>query len=115
VHPPSTLQLVTVAAPTARGRRSIDGRFRDQVRRQSRDRDGGRIGHRPRDSDTAWFPPILLLVVAVGFTVYCLVDIARAAAVRYLSKWAWVLICLISEPLGGIVYLIVGRDNRARP
>ena len=65
-------------------------------------------------ANLAWLPPILVLVVAVGFTVYCLVDIARAAAVRHLPKWAWVLICVLSEPLGGIVYLIVGRDNRAR-
>jgi phospholipase D-like protein len=32
--------------------------------------------------------------------------------VRYLPKWAWVLICLVSVPFGGIVYLIVGREPR---
>jgi hypothetical protein len=56
--------------------------------------------------------PILVLVVAVAFTVYCLIDIARARSVRHLPRWAWVMICLISEPLGGIIYLIFGRERR---
>ena len=50
-------------------------------------------------------------VVAVGFVVYCLIDLARSP-VRYLPKWAWALICVASIPVGGIIYLIVGRDHR---
>jgi len=40
---------------------------------------------------------------------------ARAAQVRYLPKWAWVLICLIQNPLGGIMYLSIGHIGRPRP
>ncbi len=40
-----------------------------------------------------------------------LIDLARSP-VRYLPKWAWVLICLASIPLGGIIYLTVGRRDR---
>lgn len=50
-----------------------------------------------------------LLMVAAGFEVFCLVDLARAEAVRYLPRWAWAIICLVSVPFGGIVYLLVGR------
>lgn len=50
-----------------------------------------------------------LLVVAAGFEAFCLVDLARAEAVRYLPRWAWAIICLVSVPFGGIVYLLVGR------
>lgn len=50
-----------------------------------------------------------LLVVGVGFEAFCLVDLARAEAVRYLPRWARAIICLVSVPFGGIVYLLVGR------
>jgi hypothetical protein len=61
--------------------------------------------------DVSWsaFPPLILFVIVIGFTVYCLVDLVRASTVNYLPKWAWALICVVSEPLGGIVYLLVGR------
>jgi hypothetical protein len=50
-----------------------------------------------------------VIVLAVAFEVFCLVDLVRAGEVRYLPKWAWAIICLISIPLGGIVYLVLGR------
>lgn len=50
--------------------------------------------------------------VAVAFEVFCQVDVWRATEVRYLPKWAWAAICLVSIPLGGIVYLSVGRIRR---
>jgi Phospholipase_D-nuclease N-terminal len=55
------------------------------------------------------------LALAVGFDAFCLADIARAAQVRYLPKWAWALICLIQTPLGGIIYLSIGHIGRPRP
>jgi hypothetical protein len=52
-----------------------------------------------------------LVLVAVGFVVFCLVDVAHAGEVRYLPKWAWAVICVVSVPLGGIVYLVLGRPR----
>jgi nucleoside recognition membrane protein YjiH len=51
-----------------------------------------------------------ILVVAAVFVIYCWIDIARTR-VKYLPKWAWAIICIISVPLGGIVYLLVGREE----
>jgi hypothetical protein len=51
-----------------------------------------------------------LIVILVGFVAYCLYDLSRAR-VRYLPKWVWVIICFLSVPIGGIVYLVVGRDH----
>jgi uncharacterized membrane protein YczE len=66
------------------------------------------------DNSTALtLPPaafVPLLVVTLGFLIYCWVDIARYP-VKYLPKLIWAAICMISLPLGGIVYLIVGRDE----
>ena len=56
--------------------------------------------------------PVLVLVAALD--AYCLVDLARAASVRFAPKIVWVLvILLVSSPLGALIYLFVGRD-RAR-
>ena len=52
-----------------------------------------------------------LVVLAVAFVGFCLFDLSRAT-VRYLPKWAWALVCLVSIPVGGIVYLLIGREHR---
>jgi hypothetical protein len=49
-----------------------------------------------------------LAAAAVAYVVYCWYDLSRSQ-VRYLPRWAWAIICLISIPLGGIIYLVVGR------
>jgi hypothetical protein len=58
----------------------------------------------------AWAPVGVLLL---AFVVYCWVDIARHE-VRYLPKWAWAIIAVMSVPVGGVVYLIVGRESTVR-
>jgi hypothetical protein len=55
----------------------------------------------------AAFAPLALAVVA--WLVYCFIDLSRAR-VRHLPKWAWALVILLSVPVGGIVYLLVGRE-----
>ncbi len=60
------------------------------------------------DLNLAALAPVALL--GLGFVVYCLIDVYRSE-VRGLPKWAWAIICVISVPLGGIVYLIAGRDS----
>jgi ABC-2 type transport system ATP-binding protein len=59
--------------------------------------------------------PMLILLVAVGFAAFCLYDLGRSTEARYLPKWAWALIICISVPLGGIVYLAIGRGPAERP
>jgi hypothetical protein len=56
-----------------------------------------------------------VIVIGAGFVVFCLVDLARAEQVRYLPKWAWGLVCLVSVPLGGIIYLSIGRVRPEAP
>jgi ABC-2 type transport system ATP-binding protein len=56
---------------------------------------------------------IAVAAVAIGFAVFCLVNLSRSR-VRGLPKWAWALIICVSIPWGGLVYLIIGRDP-ARP
>lgn len=62
------------------------------------------------NADIPWAGLIPLLIVVLAFLVYCLIDIARHD-VKYLPKWAWAVICLASIPVGGVVYLMVGKDS----
>lgn len=57
-------------------------------------------------------PLILLLVAYIGF---CWMDIYKAPRTKYLPKYLWALICLLSIPLGGIIYFIVGKDKDIYP
>jgi hypothetical protein len=58
-----------------------------------------------------WAAIAPLVVGAIAFVGYCLFDLARGD-VRYLPKWAWALLCVVSIPVGGILYLLLGRDHR---
>jgi hypothetical protein len=61
-------------------------------------------------------PALVLIPVytaAVAFEAFCLVDLARAEEVRRLPRGAWAIICLVSIPLGGIIYLAAGRVRTA--
>lgn len=52
-----------------------------------------------------------LIVIAVGFVAYCLYDLSRSQ-VRYLPKWLWAIICFVSVPFGGLIYLFIGREPK---
>ena len=57
----------------------------------------------------ALFP---IIVVFLAFDIFCLVDLARVERVRYLPKWAWVLVILfVSSFVGGVIYLILGKER----
>jgi hypothetical protein len=56
-----------------------------------------------------------VVILAVAWEVFCLHDLARADRVRYLPKWGWAIVSLISIPWGGLAYVIFGRDRGAPP
>lgn len=62
-------------------------------------------------SDVSWAAIAPLAVLALAFVVYCWVDINRNE-VKHLPEWAWAIIVLISIPIGGIIYLAIGRESR---
>jgi len=54
----------------------------------------------------------LFAIGAIGiFTVFVTVFAASAQArsVRVLPKWIWVFLCVFVTPVGGILYLTLGR------
>ncbi|HZV24689.1 MAG TPA: PLDc N-terminal domain-containing protein [Acidothermaceae bacterium] len=66
---------------------------------------------RPKHTFWASAAPLAVIVLGLVFLVFCLVDLARTEAVRYVPKWAWAVVCVISVPLGGVIYLLVGNQR----
>src|SRR5215472_2363690 len=54
---------------------------------------------------------IPILLVLAFFDVACLIDLVRAATVRSIPKWVWLLVICVSTPWGGLLYLIFGRER----
>ncbi|MBZ9623604.1 PLDc N-terminal domain-containing protein [Clostridium sp. FP2] len=52
-------------------------------------------------------PIIILEVVLVGFCLYRL----TRDRVKLLPKWAWALIILFIQLIGGIAFLLIGRER----
>ena len=51
-----------------------------------------------------------LVVFVLAWVGYCWYDMSRRK-VRHLPKWAWALIVLLSVPVGGIIYFLIGRES----
>jgi hypothetical protein len=57
-----------------------------------------------------WAALAPFLVLLLAFVIWCWVDMSRHE-VRYLPRWLWAVIVGVSVPLGGVVYLLVGRES----
>ena len=64
--------------------------------------------------ETLIIAAVPIVMLAIAFVAYCLFDLRRSE-VRYLPKWLWALVVILSVPLGGIIYLLVGRGAAGRP
>lgn len=53
---------------------------------------------------------IPLALLSLAWVGYCWYDIVRSD-VKHLPKWAWALIVVLSVPVGGIAYLLIGREQ----
>ncbi len=56
-------------------------------------------------------PPIAIAALAVAFTLYCLIDLARTKSVHYLSRGAWAIVICLGSVIGGAAYLGFGKTH----
>jgi hypothetical protein len=49
-----------------------------------------------------------LILAALAWIAYCWRDLSKAD-VKHLPKWGWALVIALSVPIGGVLYLTLGR------
>ena len=54
--------------------------------------------------------PIIILIII--YLIICYHDLYKINMVKYLPKWVWSIIIIISIPLGGVIYFLLGRETR---
>ena len=54
---------------------------------------------------------IVLGLVELCLVVFCIVDIVRRPAVLGGRKWVWVVLVLLFNFVGSIIYLAIGREQ----
>ncbi|MBU3092831.1 PLDc N-terminal domain-containing protein [Clostridium sp. CF011] len=52
-------------------------------------------------------PVIIIEIVLVGFCLYRL----TRDRVKFLPKWAWALVIIFIQLIGGISFLLIGRER----
>lgn len=58
---------------------------------------------------------VILEIIEIALLVYCIVDIARRPAVAIMPKWAWIVVIVLFNLIGSIVYLVAGRAPAPAP
>ncbi|MEY8662604.1 PLDc N-terminal domain-containing protein [Ligilactobacillus faecis] len=53
---------------------------------------------------------IPLILLGIVYLYLCIRSIFWKDETRYLPKIVWLVICLVSIPLGGVLYYFVGRE-----
>ena len=64
------------------------------------------------ETGISWAAVAPLILLAVAWVAFCLVQVVRSPGVRGLPRWAWALVVVLSVPLGGVVFLLAGRAQR---
>jgi hypothetical protein len=60
-------------------------------------------------SSAAWLLVGSIGAVSLAIVVWAIIDIARRPYVTGGRKWVWVIVALLAEPIGAIIYLALGR------
>ena len=58
----------------------------------------------------------LVILLPLALTLYTFVECAMRddSQIKKIPKWVWLLVILFLQPIGGIVYLVIGRGRRPR-
>jgi len=52
-----------------------------------------------------------LIVIQLAVQIYAIVDIVKRKKTKNLSPVVWIIICILGEIIGPIVYLLIGKSE----
>ncbi len=65
----------------------------------------------PMDLIQKYLPLLIpIVVLELGLEIFCLVDIVRRPKTKG-PKWMWIVIVVLVNLIGPIVYLLIGREE----
>lgn len=57
---------------------------------------------------------ILISLAILAFWIYCIIEVATKEPAEDPNKIIWLLVVILINPIGGIIYLLVRRPERRR-
>lgn len=58
---------------------------------------------------------VVLSLIEVALVVFCIIDIVRRPAVLGGHKWVWIVIVVLFNLIGSVIYLAIGRVRQQQP
>jgi len=57
---------------------------------------------------------LVLLLMAIAFMIFCVVDVALTdkSRIRSLRKWAWLIVVIVVPVIGGLLWFILGKSRQ---
>lgn len=52
-----------------------------------------------------------LILIFLIYVYICIDFLLKTNNTKFLPKWLWAIFCLLSVPLGGILFIIFGRKD----
>ena len=61
-----------------------------------------------------WLFMMVIVLGSIGLFIYVLVDILKSEFTNSINKVTWLILVLLTGPLGIVLYLLIGKKQRIK-
>lgn len=61
-----------------------------------------------------WLFMMVIVLGSIGLFIYVLIDILKSEFTNSINKVIWLILVLFTEPLGIVLYLLIGKKQRIK-
>jgi hypothetical protein len=69
------------------------------------------VGKGNMSDNQIWLLVLPLILIELGLMIFALVDLVRRPRVKGGNKWLWVIVIVLINIVGPLVYFVVGREE----